>query len=34
MSVSKIDEFEKDEGWKSVEEEYLYIDDELVEFER
>lgn len=34
MSASKTDEFEKDEGWKSVEEEHPYTDDELAEFER
>ena len=34
MTASKGDEFEKDEGWKSVEEEHPYTDDELAEFER
>lgn len=34
MTASKTDEFEKDEGWKSVEEEHPYTDDELAEFER
>lgn len=34
MSASKTDEFEKDDGWKSVEEEHPYTDDELAEFER
>ena len=34
MTASKADEFEKDEGWKSVEEEHPYTDDELAEFER
>ena len=34
MQASKADEFEKDEGWKSVEEEEQYTDDELAEFEQ
>lgn len=34
MRASKTDDFEKDEGWKSVEEEHPYTDDELAEFER
>lgn len=34
MKVSRVDEFEKDEGWKIVEEEFGYIDEELVEFEK
>ena len=34
MKASKTDDFEKDEGWKSVEEEQPYTDDELAEFER
>ncbi|KAL9956022.1 hypothetical protein ACROYT_G037439 [Oculina patagonica] len=34
MTASKADEFEKDEGWKSVEDEHPYTDDELAEFER
>ena len=34
MTASKTDEFEKDDGWKSVEEEHPYTDDELAEFER
>lgn len=34
MTASKADEFDKDEGWKSVEEEHPYTDDELAEFER
>ena len=34
MRASKADEFEKDEGWKSVEEEPPYTDDELAEFEK
>ena len=34
MTASKAEEFEKDDGWKSVEEEHPYTDDELEEFER
>ena len=34
MTASRADEFEKDDGWKSVEEEHPYTDDELAEFER
>ena len=34
MSASKADEFEKDDGWKSVEEEHPYTDEELEEFEK
>ena len=34
MKASKADEFEKDEGWKTVEEEPGYTDEELAEFEK
>lgn len=34
MRASKANDFEKDEGWKSVEEEHPYTDDELAEFEK
>ena len=34
LRASKSDEFEKDDGWKSVEEEHPYTDDELAEFEK
>ena len=34
LRASKTDEFEKDDGWKSVEEEHPYTDDELAEFEK
>ena len=33
MTASKGEEFEKDEGWKSVEEEHPYTDKEMEEFE-
>lgn len=34
LTASKGDEFDKDEGWKSVEEEHPYTDEELAEFEK
>ena len=34
LRASKADEFEKDEGWKSVEDEHPYTDEELAEFEK
>ncbi|XP_068760901.1 nucleobindin-2-like [Montipora capricornis] len=34
MKASRGDEFEKDEGWKTVEEEPGYTDEELAEFEK
>ena len=34
MKASRADEFEKDEGWKTVEEEPGYTDEELAEFEK
>ncbi|XP_031564940.1 nucleobindin-2-like [Actinia tenebrosa] len=34
LSASKSDEFEKDEGWKGIDEERPYTDDELAEFEK
>lgn len=34
LRASNGDEFEKDEGWKSVEEERPYTDEELAEFEK
>lgn len=34
LRASNGDEFEKDEGWKSVEEEPPYTDEELAEFEK
>lgn len=34
LTASKGDEFDKDEGWKSVEEERPYTDEELAEFEK
>ena len=34
LGASNGDEFEKDEGWKSVEEEPPYTDEDLAEFEK
>ena len=34
LRASNGDEFEKDEGWKSVEEEPPYTDEDLAEFEK
>jgi hypothetical protein len=34
LSASKGDDFEKDEGWKGLDDERPYTDDELTEFEK